>query len=247
MNRQHRRKIIALELKAATTAAATSKLQQKALQSIEKQIVTKVIEIVGLKAGNPSPTLIAAKRAEISNLLTQSFGELSAQQQTQIEEMLSKIYKSTRVEIDGMFGKTFDLTNDFQLKSLLSRPDNNLTLSNRIWSNNTAISQRINKDIGRMLFNNLNPEEIKLALANDFKVSYSAADRLIRTEGSKFYNNAALDSYKSAGIEEVEFLAESDACEEQCQPNDGKIFPIGEGEIPPLHPNCRCTILPVIK
>lgn len=33
----------------------------------------------------------------------------------------------------------------------------------------------------------------------------------------------------------------------QCAPLDGEVFPVNEGPRPPRHPNCRCTVVPVLK
>lgn len=33
----------------------------------------------------------------------------------------------------------------------------------------------------------------------------------------------------------------------ECGPEDGKVYPVGEGPVPPLHINCRCVRIPVVK
>jgi SPP1 gp7 family putative phage head morphogenesis protein len=72
-------------------------------------------------------------------------------------------------------------------------------------------------------------------------------ETIARTEVSNAVNMGRLNGYEQAGIEEVEWLAADDACPE-CAAKDGKIMSIQEsqGEIP-LHPNCRCTWVPVVK
>lgn len=121
------------------------------------------------------------------------------------------------------------------------------TYSTRLYSNNKLIAERVNNDISRMLYQKASPQDIKKAIAKDFNISYSSADRLIRTETSKFYNSAAEDSYRAAGITEIEWLTEKDdrTCE-ICGPLNGKRFPIGTKNAP-AHVSCRCTILPVIE
>ena len=73
---------------------------------------------------------------------------------------------------------------------------------------------------------------------------------IARTEISRGLNVAANDNYKDLGVEEVEWLAleECEICAENADSDPvpvGSEFPSGDTE-PPAHPNCRCTIAPVI-
>jgi SPP1 gp7 family putative phage head morphogenesis protein len=73
--------------------------------------------------------------------------------------------------------------------------------------------------------------------------------RLIaRTETLYAYNATARDRYKRNGIEMVEWLAALDdrVCD-QCGPLDGERFTLGTEPDCPLHPNCRCTLIPAFK
>lgn len=79
----------------------------------------------------------------------------------------------------------------------------------------------------------------------------SAADRIVRTELTRIQNAAAADTYKAAGIEKYEYSAvDDDRTSEECAALDGKIFRLDEAVVgenfPPIHPNCRCTIIPIV-
>lgn len=77
-------------------------------------------------------------------------------------------------------------------------------------------------------------------------------DRIARTEIADISSRAEIEAYKqSKVIEEKEWLAEPDACA-TCAELDGEKVGIdksfsGGFYSPPVHPNCRCTTLPVIK
>jgi len=73
------------------------------------------------------------------------------------------------------------------------------------------------------------------------------AELISRTEVITASNQAANNRYAHEGVEKVEWLTSRDGvvCPE-CDPLDGQEYPIKEGPRPSLHPNCRCTILPVI-
>lgn len=77
----------------------------------------------------------------------------------------------------------------------------------------------------------------------------SAAEMVARTETTRAMTAAAYDSYRSLGVEWISFLtAEDTRVDQDCADNEdrGPIpawdrFPNGD---PPVHPNCRCTIVP---
>ena len=70
------------------------------------------------------------------------------------------------------------------------------------------------------------------------------------TEQNRAISAATVERYANAGLEQMEWSA-SDPCDE-CEPNDGQIVNLGDsfnsGDTePPVHPNCRCALLPVIS
>jgi SPP1 gp7 family putative phage head morphogenesis protein len=70
------------------------------------------------------------------------------------------------------------------------------------------------------------------------------------TEQNRAMSIATLASYKEAELEEVEWMT-SDPCDE-CEINDGQVVRVGQPFVsgdtePPVHPNCRCALLPVIS
>lgn len=80
---------------------------------------------------------------------------------------------------------------------------------------------------------------------------YEEADRtrslmIARTEVITASAKGNEEGYKELGVQQVEWYTALDerTCEE-CMALHGQVFPIDEGERPALHPNCRCTILPV--
>ena len=65
---------------------------------------------------------------------------------------------------------------------------------------------------------------------------------------SHVYNAAAVERYKDAGCIGYEWLTARDerVCAD-CAELDGQFFPFGnEEDMPPLHPNCLCTVIPVL-
>ena len=84
-------------------------------------------------------------------------------------------------------------------------------------------------------------------------------ERIVRTEVIRTSNEAAVDAWRESGVVEgKQWLTTEDGREDaDCAELNGKIvwnlggdFYQKEGEFengdPPLHPNCRCVVLPVI-
>lgn len=84
------------------------------------------------------------------------------------------------------------------------------------------------------------------------------SERIARTETIIGSNFATEEAYKESGVVEAkEWLATRDErTDDECAALDGKVVSLSgkffkddyfSGEYPPLHVNCRCTLIPVIK
>jgi len=73
------------------------------------------------------------------------------------------------------------------------------------------------------------------------------ADRIARTETIRAYNEAARSTYRKAGVKKYMWIAAygERTCPE-CADRDGNIYDMDDSP-PPLHPNCRCSISPVVE
>lgn len=76
--------------------------------------------------------------------------------------------------------------------------------------------------------------------------------RIIRTESARVASIAQFDSYKNQGIKKYKFIAtlERNTCV-RCGALDQREFVIEKAEpwetVPPIHPNCKCTTIPLDK
>lgn len=72
-----------------------------------------------------------------------------------------------------------------------------------------------------------------------------AVATLVRTASTHASTVARQESFKMLGVTTWRFVATLDSkTSVQCAANDGKVFPLGKGPMPPLHPNCRSTAVP---
>lgn len=98
--------------------------------------------------------------------------------------------------------------------------------------------------------------EIRTAIKDTFD-SYSKmqAERITRTEVLRTSNIAAVDAWGQSGDVDGKQWLIAPGADEECAQYDGKIIPLdgsffsSENEFengdPPIHPNCKCTLLPV--
>lgn len=96
--------------------------------------------------------------------------------------------------------------------------------------------------------------EIRRMIQDDFDTK-AQAQRVSRTEVLRASNQATLDAYEQSGLVEGKQWLTAGAVDE-CQAYDGQIESLSgsfysdssdfaDGD-PPLHPNCRCVLLPVL-
>jgi len=70
---------------------------------------------------------------------------------------------------------------------------------------------------------------------------------LVRTAATHASTAAREASFEQLGVDKYRFVATLDSRTSiQCAANDGEVFTMGKGPLPPLHPNCRSTIVPYI-
>lgn len=116
-----------------------------------------------------------------------------------------------------------------------------------------GITDEMNKQIISQLTDGINKGESIPKLAKRITESINSigikrATVMARTETLYAFNTAAELRYFQAGIEVLEWLtAHDDRLCPRCQPLDGVRFRVdSRHERPPLHPSCRCTVIPVL-
>ena len=119
--------------------------------------------------------------------------------------------------------------------------------SDRVWDNVNDLQQTLNDNLIDCIVSGKKSTELKKSLMERFSVSYHRAETLTRTEIAHIETQAAQDRYKSYGIQQVEILADTDSrtCD-ICARLDHKKLSINDDMPIPVHPNCRCCIIPVV-
>lgn len=171
----------------------------------------------------------------------------------QREWTASKSYQSARKMMRDMTGGVVSQAVP-DLQGLLRAMDtawSGRNYSARIWRNTDHLAQMLEDEIEAAFLSGKSVRRMADTIMERFGVGYRAAECLMRTETSYVQNQTAAKSYEDAGCTEYEVLTASDrrTCR-RCAAQNGRRYLFTEmqaGEnAPPFHPNCRCTILPVV-
>jgi HK97 family phage portal protein len=147
----------------------------------------------------------------------------------------------------NLIGTQFELTNEV-VKAIDKK---SMLFAEQV---NETTREKLKKVLGEGISAGEGVPELSDRVADIFKTRRKyETERIARTEVIDASNSAELEAYKqSEVIEKKEWLAEPDACE-ICINLSGEVVELdkgfggGEFDYPPAHPNCRCTILPVVE
>ena len=189
------------------------------------------------------------KYYEMLNKVQEELTKLGIRENRIFDDRLVKLYEDN----SQIIGKQFNLGSDIRTRDVISivKVDwvgDGMNYSDRIWNDKRKLANTIEEQLVECVATGKSPDKFAKVLMERFNVSYNNARRLARTEMAHTYNQAALDRYRQAGINEVQILEVIDdhTCEE-CRKLDKKIYPINTVPLLPVHPNCRGTYLAVIK
>lgn len=144
------------------------------------------------------------------------------------------------------------------IKKIIEYPYAGRMYSDNIWRNKDNLVNFINQEITVGIIRGESIQKIARRLRNETKadtlrLAQSWAERLVRTEINYAMNQAHLKGYKDSGVvEKYEFLAAHDKrTSKLCRDLDGEMFELSKAVVgenyPPMHPNCRSTVVPVLE
>lgn len=125
---------------------------------------------------------------------------------------------------------------------------------NAVWQITEGTRDYLRAAIRSAIDEGLSNQDLAKQLAESYGFSKRRAMVIARTETNRASNQGSLASYKASGLVTAKewLTAEDDLVSPECEENGeaGEIpldakFPSGD-ECPPVHPNCRCTIAPIV-
>lgn len=154
------------------------------------------------------------------------------------------------VQKQARIGISFTAPGDKQLQAAVREKWLGQNYSDRIWVSKTKLVNSIEQMLSQEFVRGRGPNALAQEFSDKLGVSYSNAQRLIRTEINYISNKGSIQAYRDTGIvNEYRFLATLDnRTSEICMEMDGKIIDLREAMVgvtqPPLHPYCRSTTVP---
>jgi len=248
-----------------TKAASTKMVRQKRLSRIVarflsakgKEIAAKLGESLGLAKADPSSE-------DYSGRIDQAFDDIDWDW-TSLSDAVEPILTGVAVAAGkdavsdmGLFDKdtlakmTARATDWSQARAaeLVGKKlvDGEL-VDNPGWSIPEATRDMIRSAVTQAMEQGASNDELAKALMESDAFSRSRAETIARTETAMADSQGAIAGWKATGlVGGKQWLAAPDCCDE-CQDLDGEIVSIDDefdGGDPPLHPNCRCAVTPVL-
>ena len=125
---------------------------------------------------------------------------------------------------------------------------NQYNYSQTIWNDRDKLVRTMATVIPQSFSRGLSSNQLGDMIAKEMEASRNRGRTLARTEVNYISNQADLDAYKAAEIEEYEYLATLDLrTSEVCRSLDGTVHKVSHAKVgvnfPPMHPNCRSTTI----
>lgn len=184
--------------------------------------------------------------------------KLAIKEKEQLEGVMQNAYVDTYYktlhEVDKFAGvsTSFAMPNVPAIEKLINTPINIKNYAVGLYSNKNNLMTILNSYIPQGIILGYNPKKVAMLANKALDTNYNSTVRLVRTEYNYIMNQAVIDGYKEADIEQYQILAALDerTCTE-CGELDLRLFEVGNEIIgvnyPPFHPNCRCTTIPYFE
>jgi len=168
---------------------------------------------------------------------------MTSEEQRILFEAMTEMARAEYERLSGILGQTIEY-NERSLRTIVNASFLNATWSDRLWDNQDALRQELDRLLNRGIVQGINPRQLARELRENFDSSIYNSERLLRSELGRLQIQVQEDSYKQADISQYEIIVEPDGCD-YCQSFDGKVFNVEDMEVsvnaPIFHPNCRCS------
>lgn len=160
-----------------------------------------------------------------------------------INHVSAKLKRESKLvinKVSSMYHVKADVS-ESAINKLVDGKIEGINWSDRIWANQDALKNDVNRIMKQALLAHTNPVSQTKLIRDRYNVNEMQARRLVRTESARVMAQQGIDNAKDLGYTKVMWVANTAACS-ICKPHDGKTYTLNnvEGMIP-QHPNCLCS------
>lgn len=161
------------------------------------------------------------------------------------EEVIREVYKDTMIALGGI---EFALPNKELIEYITEYPWSGSYFSERLWKNTDLLNFNVTEVLRKGLTQGMSIAAMIEELRLRMQIEYNICIRLVRTETMAYLNQSSLEVYKKAGINKVQWwTALDERVSSECKALHGKEYDINNAPMIPKHPNCRCTLIPIVE
>lgn len=166
---------------------------------------------------------------------------------------LESAYKEAFSETSETLGQSvkWGLQNTYIMEEVVNANLKGANFSKRIWNNRSSLLQTLEKNIQDVVASGQSKDKAIKSIMGIEKASFRNADRLVRTETMRVINDGQKQSFTANGYTHGYYIYSDDDrnCEE-CEriSKESRRNPLLLDSMEAVHhPNCRCTIRPVVS
>lgn len=226
------------------------RLYKMAFRNISKELEGLFLEMAELGEVSANTLFRVDRYKSLQKVIAREINKLGIQEDKIIGNTLKKAftrsYKDTMKVIEP--SSTWTILNEHNARQIVGANFKGATYSERIWNNKSKLKQSLEKALVDSVISGKSKDRAVIEFQKKFDVGFREADRIIRTEVQRTLNEGQRQVYKDRGYSQVDWLvADDDRLCDECRAMPDK-NPYNIDEVPPiLHPNCRCTFIPVLE
>lgn len=223
------------------------KFYNQAIDQVERELAKLAIKL----KSNPTLTNQHDKKRleKLKIQMEKIVVELTNNIQSFTEEQLKKAIENQYRDVMLLIGNNdFSGPNEELIKTMMNNPWSGANFGDRLWRNKSLLEFNLNEVLTRGFIQGKTVAQIAEELSRRMSKNIDVCLRLVRTERMHYLNESAKKAYQDVGLEKLMYWAAED--ERTCEVCGGyheEIMSFNKIPILPLHPNCRCTYIPIIE
>lgn len=234
------------------TNTLLKELQDKISAITDKKIRKQAEKLLNLKAYRYRISRLQALEKSIEAEFSKLAGlQTNIVRNQAIDDYKDAYYKTVfSAQVETGYGFSFAKVPIQTLNKVLNYKWSRKHFSDTIWDNTHVLAKQVKEIVKKGITTGKSYTRLSQELRDKMDSGKYQAARVIRTEMNYFHTMGTLEGLKETGCKKYVFVAQLEGPDNapcnHCQDLDLEVFDIEEAlsgkNLPPMHPNCRCTI-----